>query len=273
VGDSLFTDWFPSWVLELAKKYSAIVVCGNHRLLPESTGVQILEDMDDFWKWLHSPDLATLLSSLSSPIQLDLDRVITSGESAGGLLSVYLALTYPDEIRAATAGYPMFNQEGLIDSGPPTGDLLVETPPESVITEHVKNIKPGDVVSSSVEPSRFALAFAIMGHNQYHFYERDADASPLHRDRLFQLRRLEHPETRLPRGGLVILHGRQDSVVPVNLSERFVRVTTEKLRGRQGADKIVLCIQDGEHGFDNPASLKEEWLKNALEGAVETWLE
>jgi len=273
VGDSLFSDWFPKWILELAEKHSAVIVCGNYRMLPESTGVEILADVDDFWNWLHTSHVESLLSSLPTPIELDLGRVITTGESAGGLLSVYLAMTFPDEIRAATAAYPMFNQDSFVDGGHPERqpDEIV---PESVLIDHLKGIKPGEIVSSSTDPSRFQLTLAIDAHGKFQeLYERDSDALPVHRDRLYQLRRLDHPETHLPRGGLVILHGREDAVVPVNLSERFVKVAGEKLQGRQGGDKIVLTVQEGDHGFDNDVPLEEVWLREALKVAVSTWLE
>jgi hypothetical protein len=34
-----------------------------YSFLPEVTGLDILGDVDDFWTWLHSPDLATLLQT------------------------------------------------------------------------------------------------------------------------------------------------------------------------------------------------------------------
>jgi acetyl esterase/lipase len=242
-------------------------------MLPESSGVEILADVDDFWKWLHTSEVTSMLSALPTPIELDLDRILLTGESAGGLLSVYLALTFPDEIRSAIASYPMFNQDGSVDGVVPTRQAD-ETAPESLVIDHLQNIKSGEVVSSSVNPSRFALAFASIAHDKLlEFYERDADVSAVHSDRLFQLRRLDQPSTRLPRGGLVILHGREDPIVPVNLSERFVRVAKQKLHGRQGADHIVLTIKEGGHGFDNPVSMEEPWLQKALQTAIATWLE
>jgi acetyl esterase/lipase len=244
-------------------------------MLPESSGVEILADVDDFWQWLRTGQADSLLSSLPTPLSLDIDRVITTGESAGGFLSVYLGLTFPDEIRAAVAQYPMFNQEAppkdpsSSDDSAPTGG-----PPREVITEHLAKMNTSDIVSSDTSDSRFILGIAAVAHgNVLEFIERDSDVSPLHRDRLSQISRLDNTDTHLPRGGLVVLHGREDPVVPASLSERFVRVAREKLHGRQGADNIVLSIQTGEHGFDNPVHLEEGWLQEALKKAVSTWLE
>lgn len=274
-GDSLYSDWFPTWIIDLAEKHSAIIVSANYRKLPEASGVEILADVDDFWRWLQTGQAESVLSSLPTPLSLDLDRVITTGESAGGYLSVYLSLTFPDELRAGIAQYPMFNQDGLIEDVSTSQDAAAhDLPPLEAVTNHLANIKPGDVVSSDTSESRFILSIAAVLHGKAgEFMERDSDASPIHRGRLSQLRRLDEPDTHLPRGGLVVLHGKEDPIVPSNLSERFVRVAREKLHGRQGADKIVLSLQKGQHGFDNPVRLEEEWLQEALKTAVSTWLE
>lgn len=53
--------------------------------------------------------VADLLPSQMNPVELDLDRVLTAGESAGGLLSVSSALAHLDEMRACAAAYPNVN--------------------------------------------------------------------------------------------------------------------------------------------------------------------
>ncbi|OKL61216.1 hypothetical protein UA08_03379 [Talaromyces atroroseus] len=272
-GDSLYSPWFPIWVLELAEKHNAVIACANYRMMPESTAVEVLSDIDDWWRWLHSSDSANLLAALPTPIELDLDRVITTGESAGGLLSVYLAMTYPEDIRAATAGYPMFNQDGPVETD--QTPALAPQIPESALLELQKTINAGNTVSSDDSDLRMALFHSFFRTKALLFkcYDRDSLASPVHRERLYQLQRLEQPDTKLPLGGLVILHGAQDPVVPVTLSERFVNAAREKLRGRQGADNIVLSIQEGVHGFDNTFSIEEPWLKEALATAISRWLE
>jgi hypothetical protein len=78
-------EWFPQWVLDLAKKHNAVIATANYRLLPEATSLEIYEDIEGFWSWLHSPEVEVLLSSCPSPAKLDLDRIITAGE----LLVVY----------------------------------------------------------------------------------------------------------------------------------------------------------------------------------------
>lgn len=281
-GDSLYSNWFPIWILELAQKHSAVILCANHRMLPESSGIEVLTDIDDFWKWLHTDQLSKLLTLLSTPVELDLDRILTTGQSAGGLISLYLALTYPDEIRASAASYPQLNQESEIaDYSKSASSSLAPTsgipppPPVSLVMDHVDSIKPGQIVTSNTEDLRFELFRGSIFHGKYlEFYLRGSEKSPVYRNRLFQVPRLEQPDAHLPRGGLVILHGRDDFMVPAYLSERYVKIAQEKLYGRPGADKIVLSIQDGgHHGFDYPVHLEQDWLQDALKGATAAWLE
>jgi phosphopantothenate synthetase len=84
------------------------------------------------------------------------------------------------------------------------------------------------------------------------------------------MERLEQSDIQIPRGGIAVIHGRQDSVVPVLGSERFVA----RAREITGSDKVVLAIRDGDHGFDSDLRFGEEpWLQESLKTAVETWLE
>ncbi|KAJ5814993.1 hypothetical protein N7474_006770 [Penicillium riverlandense] len=271
-GDSLYADWFPLWLLELAQTHGAIIASANYRFLPEATGLQILEDVDDFWSWLHSNSLKEELASQLTPIELDLERVIAAGDSAGGLLSIYLTLTYPDQLRAGTAQYPQLaHDEPTIY--PPTRSAMDREVPESFIDEYIATLQPGACESSDLECKRVDLSSALSQHRRARgFYIRDSESSP-HRDRLFQLPRLDQPDARLPRGGLVILHGRDDDDVMPAVSERFAARAKVALKGRPGGDKVVLCMRPGGHGFDVNASVQEKWLSEALEKALEAWLE
>jgi acetyl esterase/lipase len=259
------------WLLQLAETYDAIIVSANYRFLPEATGLEILEDVDDFWSWLHSDDLKDLLATHETPIELDLDKVLSAGDSAGGLLSIYLTLSYPDQIRAGTATYPQLSWDDP-PIYPSSKSALMPEVPESVIDEYVANIKPGHVESSDLELRRVSLSSAISQHRRgREFWLRDSETSPC-RDRLSQLARLDLPNAKLPRGGLVVIHGADDDVVLAKLSERFVNKAIETLKGRQGGDKVVLSLQPGGHGFEVDVPLKEDWLSGALKSALDAWL-
>lgn len=222
---------------------------------------------------MHSRDLATLLQTQQElTVELDLNRIITAGDSAGGLLSIYLILSHPDEIRAGTAAYPSLGWDNppLL---PTKRSAFVPEVPATFIDEYVSNIKPGQVSSSDLDLQRVQISSAISANQAgFKFYIRDSENSPT-RDHLYQLARLEKPDARLPRGGLVILHGVDDDMVLVESSERFVNKARDVLKGKQGGDKIVLALRPGPHGFDIDSSIKDEWLDEALKTAVKTWLE
>lgn len=269
-GDSIYADWFPKWLLELAETHNAVIISPNYRLLPEATGVQILEDVDDFWGWLHSEALTKILSP--HQVDLDLDRVLAAGDSAGGILSIYLTLSYPDQLRAGTAAYPQLSWDPPAIFPPSVNAMNAEVP-ASYIDEYLAGLSPGYVESSDLEVRRARLQFAISCHRRApEFYTRGSEGSP-YREKLFQLERLEYPETKLPRGGLVIIHGTDDDDVLAEVSERFMNKAKATLRGKQGAENLVLCLRPGGHGFDADTSFKEKWLGDALRVAINTWLE
>ncbi|KKA18704.1 hypothetical protein T310_7345 [Rasamsonia emersonii CBS 393.64] len=277
IGDSLFPDWFPQWLLQLAEKHSAIIVSANYRLLPESTGLDTLEDVEDLWSWLHSSQLARILASQPRrPLELDLSRILTAGDSAGGLLSLSLALSHPDEVRATIVAYPLIDVDDpafAVGSSTPMFHLTEDDSSESMVDQYVYSIKPGTVVSSASPPKRMDLFGAVIQEGKFQeLYKRGSEDSP-HRNRLFLLRRLEAPGAKLPRGGIVIMHGTEDDLVPPRGSEKFIAKARELLKDQQGSDRLVLTMQPGNHGFDANAKLTDRWLSNAISGAVETWLE
>jgi acetyl esterase/lipase len=234
----------------------------------------VLDDVDDFWDWIHSESLARLLKQQQEArLELDLDRILAAGDSAGGLLSVYLTLSQPDKIRAGTAAYPALSW----DNPPLLPAKITEgVPPESFIEEYIANLKPGYVESSDIALQRVKLSITITMHQRgCGFFFRGASDLPRqrHPERLYQLARLDQPDAKLPRGGLVILHGTEDVLVLPEASHRFVNKARSALEGRQGADKVVLALRPGGHGFDVDTSLDEKWLTDALRTAVDTWLE
>lgn len=90
-GSSLYLPWLSDWVIELALQEKAIIVSPNYRLLPESKGSDILDDMDDFWKWLSGGGIESALQLGGyGTITTDLTSTLVLGESAGE--SDYFAL-------------------------------------------------------------------------------------------------------------------------------------------------------------------------------------
>ncbi|KAI9039368.1 uncharacterized protein KD926_009511 [Aspergillus affinis] len=270
-GDSLMKEWFPTWLLELAAKHNAVIATANHRLLPESSSTEICEDVEEYWTWLHSSTVADLLSSSVNPTELDFTRVLSTGESAGGLLSINLALSHPDEFRAAMGSYPALDMASAHFGGPSPPPL--EPPlPATLVRDHESKIQPGDVVSTGFSLERFQLMMAAIHFGDLkRIYERGTEGQP--RGRFYPLEKLDEPDVKLPRGGITIMHGRQDTIVPVDGVERFVQKAREVARGQQAEGKIALTVRDGIHGFDIETPLEEQWLSDHVAVPVKAWLE
>jgi hypothetical protein len=83
---------------------------------------------------------------------------------------------------------------------------------------------------------------------------------------------LEEPGVGIPVGGIAIIHGQQDSVVPVAGVETFVERAREVTRGMDGNEGVLLAIRDGEHGFDAENRYSEEWLRETFKFAVDAWV-
>ncbi|KAF3390209.1 hypothetical protein F1880_009192 [Penicillium rolfsii] len=274
MGDSLYMDWWPHWISDLALQKNAIIISPNYRLLPEATSADIYADMEDFWTWLRSsPDLADLLANHKTPTKLDLDRIFVTGESAGGLLSLYLTLAHPEEICAASAAYPGLALDAdsftKVRENPPFGVYL----PESMVEENLKAAVLGSLKSSVTSQESLTFMLGAIQHGYLSkFYERDAEG--VAREVLYPMARLESPDFKIPRGGIVVLHGCQDSVVPLGDVELFVQRANEVLKARSGQEGgVTLAVKDGEHGFDAPLRLEDVWLQDAMRKAISVWLE
>lgn len=62
-----------------------MIISPNYRLLPEAKGVDILQDLNNFWSWLSTGVEQSLASVGLSNIKLDLGQLLVVGESAGEL--------------------------------------------------------------------------------------------------------------------------------------------------------------------------------------------
>ncbi|KAH8430694.1 alpha/beta hydrolase [Aspergillus melleus] len=267
-GSSLFPAFFNPWYLELAETHGTIIISPNYRLLPEATFEDIMGDIEDHWQWMHRPMPSFLATQTDGRLAADLDRIITGGDSAGGYLSLQTALNHPDMIRAVTATYPMV----VVKSDQMVGDY--EKPvyglpsyPRSTLADHLASVEKQEsqtgqkvIVTADHGEERLKLMFAICQHGLVGpLLSADQRMYPLERLRL---------GARFPAGGILILHGCQDSVVPVQESF-LLKEATQKA---QPDLAFKLVTREGEHGFDHAASSKDEWLHDAVREIVDSWL-
>ncbi|CAH0040492.1 unnamed protein product [Clonostachys solani] len=136
--------------------------------------------------------------------------------------------------------------------------------PLNMIKEHMAKVKDGrlpSIVSSDPKGERTELMFAFIQRGAYR------DSFPPDQRQNAILERLEDG-SRFPRGGVFVMHGRDDTVVPIEgsfmLQNDLLRLDPEL--------KFHLAARDGEHGFDGTSTLDEEWLATGLADVVSSWL-
>ncbi|KAI0345866.1 alpha/beta-hydrolase [Trametopsis cervina] len=99
-------SWFPSWLKDRALKAGIAFISADYRLLPPSTAHDIVEDIQDVFRFV-TEKLNPLLSSTSIPFHIDGNAIAVSGCSAGGLCA-YLSVTHAEpRPKAVIALYAM----------------------------------------------------------------------------------------------------------------------------------------------------------------------
>ncbi|RHZ66892.1 alpha/beta hydrolase family protein [Aspergillus thermomutatus] len=267
-GHSRYPPWFADWILKFASSKGAVIISPNYRLLPESSGKDILEDMDDFWAWFSKGRADLLLKNSGVNISLDHDQVLAMGDGAGGYLAVQLALSYPSQIQAVIAASPMLNLRSRFYAEYYRNKYMVGIQSSmKEVAEHClwasqqqDNMKP----TEGEPPARLIMAFSMIQNGQYlgYFGTEDRGLFPLERvEDLAAAGTLQFPP-------LFIFHAEQDSAVPIDGTKALV----ELLREKSPETRVMLHTQDGEHSFDRNATLETPWLSRGLEMISQFWL-
>lgn len=212
------TDTLPrygEWTLDIYRKNSTIALSPDYRLLPESTGLDILQDASDFYTWLFHP--GNLSAHLPTCITPNLDSILVTGESAGGWHALQAAFLRPDRIGAIIFHYPMIDIRSPHFSSPPPPDKKVFDPPRAqmdpeVLEEYVAKLEGGEVVPFRAPPEGELNVLIMTQQGLYgKYFGTD--------ERLYPLEMLDRVEKFPPTW---MLHGTKDSVVPVSGTRMFV---------------------------------------------------
>jgi len=253
MGASLYPDWFPKWALDYCLQHSAMIVAADYRLMPESNGLDIMEDLSDFWTWVRQ-SLQDHLSKARPGIEADQEKIIAYGESAGGTLAIQSGFVQPPGFsRAVIATYP------VLDFGAKRPALMdAPTIPPNILEEFLKTIEPGKIVTSAEPPARRQVVLSIVQQGRMlDLFGVDESLFPMS-----VLQTLDDMPF------VLILHGKDDMAVPVEGSVRFAELVKQKF----GSGKVDLRIEPGEHGFDGSATLDMTWLEESLSRMTELWL-
>jgi acetyl esterase/lipase len=220
-----------------------------------------MEDVHDFWKWFNT-DLAPYVASKAPGIDLNFERLLVSGDSAGGLLALQSAITVPErKIKAVLCQYPMTDYlnrkpEVFVNGKPAPGPEIIDS--------FLEQVPKGTVISSSIPPARMELSYALSAYGRWlEYYGAEKKLLPI-----FSVEdAVDLPPT-------LIIHGEQDEVVDVEDSRKFVE-KVDDVMGNEVRKNVRLVTADGGHGFDTAAELTEEdadWLKEGLEWLEGKWL-
>ncbi|CEL10548.1 hypothetical protein ASPCAL13665 [Aspergillus calidoustus] len=285
MGDSLYMDWFPYWLSDLALQHEAVIISANYRLMPQATGVDIYNDVEDFWAWLFQSDtVSDILTAHTTPTEIDFAHLLVTGESAGGLLSINSALSHAasgrgrdrDGITAAIAMYPTVDMSSPDFTQPRTIPPFGQHFDESIIDEILAGV-PKEEPISSTDGDYLPLMLAAIEYGRLGgWYARGLKGSSLPKEALYPLKQVEKKgkKVKVPRGGITIIQGLNDTVVPADHSEPFVAKLRKVTKGKPVNDLIQFVTHEGEHGFDGELRYaEEEWLRDALEPVVKAWLE
>ncbi|KAI0086457.1 alpha/beta-hydrolase [Irpex rosettiformis] len=99
-------SWFPAWLKDRVISAGFIFLSANYRLIPPSTGHDIVEDIRDLFRFV-AEDLTSQLRDSNHPVQIDVNAIAVSGCSAGGLCAYLSVMHVHPRPKAVVALYAM----------------------------------------------------------------------------------------------------------------------------------------------------------------------
>ncbi|KDN42974.1 hypothetical protein RSAG8_06500, partial [Rhizoctonia solani AG-8 WAC10335] len=104
------SSYLPLWLINKLLNAGWAFVSGDYKLLPPSTGHEILQDVLDLVAWVTSPGgLNTSIHQANDKRVIDMNRIVVAGTSAGGYLAylaaIHTRLEYP--LRGVLSMYGM----------------------------------------------------------------------------------------------------------------------------------------------------------------------
>jgi len=261
-GAALFPDFSAEWALDYCIQHNAIWIAPDYRLLPESSGLEILSDLADFWTWLQK-DLVGYLKGIRSQATPNFDKVLAYGESAGGYLAVQSGLTQPDIVKAVIAAFPMLEVDAPWYSAKSPGKSPFGAPEVSktFLDKHLDDLPKGKIATAGYPPERIPLALVAI--QQGIFTELLGED-----ESLYPLRVLEKTRADETLPFLFTFHGTDDRAVPWEGTKKFAKMWSEKF----GSQSIYSHFASGDHGFGDKDPLGSDWLQKGLAGVTKAWL-
>jgi acetyl esterase/lipase len=179
----------------------------SYRLFPEATGLDMLEDVGDFWRWAHAK-LPTQLTSQYPGLAIDLSRIAVTGESAGGFLTLVSGISFAPEaagIRVLMAQYCTIDPHNAHCIAHSQNLPMSKEAAQALLSNYMAGLEPGAVRIASPFPERLDLAMALMRTKKLDMMAEAGDR--------FSLSRSVKTAAKLP--PVWILQGEEDSLVSV----------------------------------------------------------
>ncbi|KAF5675811.1 alpha beta hydrolase fold-3 [Fusarium heterosporum] len=270
MGHGLFAPFFAKWVDKLALKNNAIIISPDYRLLPSANGLQdILEDVKDGWQWTKS-HLPPILEDKFPGIALDFEHVLLVGGSAGGYCAAQLALSHPDNFKSLGVVYPLIDLDDRIWAEGPRSDEptilrlpIDEFPSKEITLAWIEEKRQIPESRAGFERTPYAAASAQWGLFASHIL----DHKGLNSAEFRPLNRIE-AGAKLPKT-MWIMHGSDDSTVPIRASHKFVELISQKLPEVTVRFDVV---PGQDHGFDFDEKRWASFEDEALGFVTEPWL-
>ncbi|KAF2635702.1 alpha/beta-hydrolase [Massarina eburnea CBS 473.64] len=277
-GGGLFEPWFCDYRRDLALRNNAITLIPNYRLMPESSGEDIEDDVNDWWRFYESQHFDESLRSIGIESKnVKKERLLVSGESAGGLLVVNTWLGPPrPPIRALYLQYPMLNYYKRAIVGDQVGYRGENFPLEDVKQGVDKMLqKCNDMRSQNTLPCRsdtqppygMSAANALSSTKKWtEVFKGDTGTMDVP-TRLDYMVRENITPSQFPE--IFIAHGEADTVCPVEHTDQF-HTRINALWG----DRVKVTYQrvpEKDHAFDYEAKIDENWLVDIIEGIEKVW--
>ncbi|KAJ3144586.1 hypothetical protein HDU89_008147 [Geranomyces variabilis] len=266
-GRSITSPIAPRWLLAYMHLHDYVLLTADYRLLPESSGLDAVSDAEAAYQWTRN-----VLPTLLPNVDLDLDRVVVTGGSAGGYFATQLGIAHPEV--TVIAGYPMFDLEDSHYTVQATTGYWGQPPvPREVIDKIIGSFVPGKIATERVK-SPDVLAFGAGMMQQARLGEFLGDDDRVYPRRLLDAILASDASPKRAHQKWFVFHGEHDTVVPVRESKKLV----ERLE-RWGA-QVRYVTKPGDHGFDSALDGEDqaavhkghwgghEWLKEGLDWAL-----
>jgi acetyl esterase/lipase len=210
----------------------ATVISVNYRLAPETKLPQIIEDVQDAFRWIHSTG--------KELYGYDTSRVVVAGHSAGGYLTQMCGFCLENKPQALVSYFGYGDVSGDWYSQP---DPFYRAMDELLTEEEFKNYKPGPETTAGYEGRGTDNLYFYYRQNGLWTKEVGGVDPMIDPDFYKPYNPIENISSDYP--PVLFLHGEKDTDVPCSQSVEMSATLT-----KNGVKNELIIIKDGTHGFD-----------------------